>query len=132
MNGLTACTCTEPGWCQKHQFNKGRLLWLACQRDSQLFNLWEQLVVGAPATAAPPKGLPRCQYRGTEIVEHLPCEICGNRQVLIPIHACDIHGRCSERRFGNRTEIARTLAACTTCPDYVAAVEMGEFREQAS
>ena len=116
----TPCDCKEPGFCDRHKMHKGRLLWLVCQRDLALFNQWEQQANGVTTTSTTSYAatLPRCEHRGLEVLENVECELCGNRSVMVPVHPCAIHHRCTERRFGNSTELSRNTNACTSCADY--------------
>ena len=116
---LTPCQCPEPGFCHRHTMSKSRFLWLACQRNLALFQSWEENAQSDPATPLPPQPLPRCQHRSLEVLEHVRCELCGNRSEMVPVHSCAVHGRCTERRFGNSTELSRSTAACTACPGYL-------------
>ncbi len=119
MKKITACECAVPGWCERHKMTKSRVTWLACQRDQALFDFLERGPQSEIAIHPSPSPLPPCQHRGTDIVDQIPCELCGNRTVLVPIFACVLHERCAERRIGNRTEVARTMPACTSCSDYL-------------
>lgn len=127
---LTRCQCPEPGFCQRHKMSKSRFLWLACQRDDGLFHFWEQQALNhtSETTTGPPRPLPRCRHRGLDVVEMVRCESCGNRGVLVPVHACALHGRCTERRFGNSTDASRSTHACTACSEYVPVSVDGDSR----
>lgn len=116
----TACQCPGAGYCDRHKTNKGRLQWLACQRNQDLFDRWEQRLKDPdfkPEAPQPPS-LPRCIHRGLEELDSVKCELCGNREVLVPVYSCTLHERCTERRFGNSSVLSRTMAACTACLDY--------------
>lgn len=115
----TPCDCPQAGYCARHKTEKSRLQWLMCQRSFELFHRWEQRAADPSAKAMSPAPLPRCQHRGQEALEQADCELCGNLHVQVPIYTCEIHARCSERRFGNSTEQSRKTAACTTCDDYL-------------
>jgi hypothetical protein len=39
---LTACECTEPGWCERHKCQKTPAWYLLCRRQEAYYQLWEQ------------------------------------------------------------------------------------------
>lgn len=128
MTQRTSCSCSEPGYCHRHKMAKGRQQWLACQRIQDLFDQWESQVNDPNFLAQPPPAaqLPRCIHRGLDELESVKCELCGNREILVPVYACSLHQRCTERRFGNSSDLSRNLAACTSCADYDATNNLTE------
>jgi len=42
MKATTACSCTKPGWCSRHECYKSEMLHGLCQRHAALFAAWEQ------------------------------------------------------------------------------------------
>lgn len=38
----TACECTAPGWCERHECFKHDAMYQQCQVSQELFELWEQ------------------------------------------------------------------------------------------
>lgn len=122
----TPCECDAPGWCARHRIEKTRLLWLACQRDPGLFDYWDGQAneEGTTSASLPNAALPRCKHRGEEAVDSVRCELCGAREIFVEVYTCTLHDRCTERRFGNSTDLSRTIAACTTCSDYAPSEEV--------
>ncbi len=53
-----------------------------------------------------------CRHRG-EVLRTVACQLCGQRDVRVEVHACSLHGECTLRRWraGDR------MPACLTCPD---------------
>lgn len=43
------------------------------------------------------------------------CQLCGERDVLLPVHACAVHDQCVPRRYKAGTRDA--LASCRFCPE---------------
>lgn len=76
--------------------------------------------------APPPKArqsniwqpLPVCEHRGTEVIALVTCELCGGRTMSLPVYKCEVHGQCTERRYGSRTEKSRETASCAGCEQY--------------
>lgn len=79
-----------------------------------------------PASARPPKFVrtgrePRerplpahlvaCAHRG-EKVREVPCLLCGERDQIVPVFACAVHGECTLRHSGRPRQ---KLANCLGC-----------------
>lgn len=41
MEKITQCSCTNPGFCQRHNINKNPHYFHLCQTNEKYFNLWE-------------------------------------------------------------------------------------------
>ena len=52
-----------------------------------------------------------CIHRGDEVGGET-CRLCGSRGKIIPVHACDLFGTCTERKW--RVGTSRH-AVCLTC-----------------
>jgi hypothetical protein len=90
------CTCdrcaTAPG--AAYTPDQCRLCWLY-HHDAEYRALWG--------------GDPACRHRG-EVIDLARCESCRG-QVLIKVHACAVHGKCTLGK-----PIAG-YACCANCPD---------------
>ncbi len=55
-----------------------------------------------------------CFHRG-EVLREVPCQLCGGRDRLIPIFACDLYGECALARTKSGTH--GEYRQCLTCAD---------------
>lgn len=118
---VTACECSGPGFCSRHNCEKDRFWFEMCRRRPDYFTLWESGVNPAGRTrGAYAMPLPACRHRGIEPIGVVTCDLCGNRTAEVPLYACELFGKCTERRYGTRTKEARETAACMQCAKYEA------------
>lgn len=120
---LTPCECKEPGWCERHQCQKTPEWHFACRRVQSQFERWEQgegPCVNRLGERPVPQPPAPCVHRSSEPVGEVECELCGQRKILVPVYECIKFGRCTERRYGNRSTDARSTQACLSCSEYVA------------
>jgi hypothetical protein len=112
LEQLTACECTDAGWCERHQCQKDTTSLERCQRFQGWFELWE-------SGRGPGQNLSRsmmdrlrsvCLHRGPH-VRFEKCPSCiGN--VEIKIFQCSIHGEC------NLSGTMLSTACCLSCGDF--------------
>jgi len=72
---------------------------------------------GAPPQPTVQIGAPQfypCAHRG-EVIERGVCNVCGMKGQPFEIHACDLHGRCMEKRYRNDRP---GIKVCLQCEDY--------------
>jgi hypothetical protein len=55
-----------------------------------------------------------CVHRG-DIIETGVCNVCGMKGQPFEIHACELHGRCMQRRYRNDRP---AIKVCMQCEDY--------------
>ncbi len=120
----TACECTEPGWCARHQCHKNRAYFEYCRRLESWFQLWER---GEGPTDIPPLGRggqrgslglpsgstierPLCRHMGPEL-RRQHCPTCRGH-VELKIFACAVHQECG------LSPNASGVHLCATCTDY--------------
>jgi hypothetical protein len=51
-----------------------------------------------------------CIHRG-ELIEHVECQTCGSRGVVVAVFSCDVHGRCHLHR-GADSKIGMDCRIC--------------------
>ena len=112
MFQVTDCPCQRGGWCERHQCEKSPLLWQLCQRNSELFAMWER---GAgPGQFQLPEAQSRLQHPCVHLGEQARLENCvtcrGN--IALKVFRCAIFGECT---LGKRVA---ELAVCTVCDRY--------------
>ena len=136
------CQCRLPGFCEHHGRIKVGRQWDICnyqvltpERCGAYWRLWEQAVgraceengagaaaeqkspesVGWRQTSSPPTNDElSCLHRGP-LLRNERCRLCGDRERLESVFACELHGECSLQRFraGNRS----APNVCATCAD---------------
>lgn len=115
---VTPCECAAPGWCSRHRCEKPEYFWHLCRRRHDFFEAWEQ-GRGPRQTTAPPGALREpCRHRGQEPIDQVPCDLCGGRTIQVAVYTCALFGECTERRYGTRTERARSMASCLSCASF--------------
>ena len=117
MKNNTACECAGPGWCDRHRIYKGDYLVETCRRCPDYFDLWELGIGPFQSSPARPPRDPCC-HRNSSPHREVLCELCGERQLQVPVFRCAVYGECTERRYGIRSVAARTTQACLSCPEY--------------
>ena len=138
---ITQCECEAAGWCPRHQCVKTHDWLLLCRLDQFTFDLWEngggpcvdriQADLAAQAKALPqPVELLPCRHRGVEPLEMVDCELCGGRQLSVPVFACGVLGKCTPRRYGSRTAEMRTMPSCLRCSHYAADAVLGGTEQE--
>lgn len=60
--------------------------------------------------------LPPCIHLG-EVTREESCRLCGGRRIIASVHACAIHGECTQNNHGLKGA-AKYLATCIRCIDY--------------
>lgn len=112
---VTACECTQAGWCPRHRCHKTEFLFQLCRRMPAYFQMWEQgrgPGQGEPSPAGPVRFEP-CAHRG-RLLRTESCAGCRGA-VLIKVFACTVHGACT------LVKALVGVAPCSGCPDFVAA-----------
>ena len=125
---VTPCECDKAGWCERHRCEKPELLFQLCRRRADFFERWER---GEGPLQGPYQAFARrerCRSRGTEPIAEVECTLCGAQTVMLPVFACTLHGRCTERRYAMGTGDRERVSSCLTCDDYAA---VGESLENA-
>jgi hypothetical protein len=115
----TPCTCQRPGWCDRHACQKSPTLFHLCRTRIELFRAWESGIGPGQRQATERASLPACRYRSQAPVGEMLCDLCGGREIVVPIYGCSLFGRCTERRYGTRTREAREMPDCLRCDHYV-------------
>ncbi len=116
---VTGCVCEQPGWCERHRCVKTAHWHLLCRLDLCEFQRWE--AGDGPCLDRPPQyqaELPRCRHRGAKPIDRVQCDLCGGRSMLAPVYYCEKFDRCTTRRYGTRTQEARSMPACMTCAEH--------------
>lgn len=87
---IPPCGCAGPApfWCARHSRHKGPQAHALCQRSAAYRALWDSRT---PAWSNPMLRV-ACQLRG-EKLHDIECETCSHSTVLMPVHACSIHGQ---------------------------------------
>jgi hypothetical protein len=73
------------------------------------------LAANAPDTPADLHSPFDCIHRG-DVVRHVTCRLCGNREVRVAVFSCDLHRECTLRRWSTKPADLQ-LARCITCAD---------------
>ena len=112
---VTACECTESGWCARHGCHKSWFWFQVCRRQPEMFALWErgQGPGQQPVTYRNPVELSSCRHRGPEAREEA-CPSCRGA-VRLKVFLCSLHKECTLVRA------IESLACCATCTDYAPA-----------
>lgn len=58
-----------------------------------------------------------CKYRGREPLNVLLCELCGQKDVLVNLFTCAVHGTCTLRKWTTNPRKRRLHKECLTCED---------------
>ena len=108
----TQCECTEPGWCQRHQCFKTRLMWQVCRRNPAIYKLWEEGRGPGQPTAGKWRTVveAKCSHRG-DIVRTQECPTCAGR-VQLKVFSCELHTECT------LVKVIDGMACCAMCDDY--------------
>lgn len=109
---VTACECSEAGWCERHQCYKSPMWFRLCGRSPQLFALWEQgRGPGQPGSGTSFKAATRpCRHR-RDVRRTVACPAC-RTQVALKVFGCRLHEECTIA-----TQLAG-VACCAACPDH--------------
>lgn len=109
---VTDCTCTEPGWCERHQCRKLALAFQYCQRLPAYFEAWERgelRELCLPSTQQSERAA-ACRHLGPEL-RQVACETCRG-SVRLKVFACSLHGECVLGRA------PKGLSTCVLCEQY--------------
>lgn len=60
--------------------------------------------------------LPPCVHLG-DVVREEGCRLCGGRRAIAAVHACSLHGECTQSNYGLKVP-GRYMATCIRCIDY--------------
>lgn len=55
-----------------------------------------------------------CRYRSPQSIRTVRCTLCGDRERLVDVYQCALHGECTVRRY---TAQSTSIAKCITCDD---------------
>ncbi len=109
---VTDCTCTSPGWCDRHQCEKPPLVFEYCQRLPAHFAAWERGEMRGlcvPKSRQSERKAP-CRHLGQEC-RQVPCQTCRG-SVRIKVFACALLGECVLGR------VIENLTSCVLCSQY--------------
>jgi len=109
---VTDCTCTGPGWCERHQCDKRRDLFECCQRLPAHFAAWERGEMRFLCRKSPdqPERKSPCRHLGEERRQSA-CQTCRG-SVRIKVFECEQLGECV---LGRAVE---DLTSCLICSQY--------------
>lgn len=109
---VTDCTCTEPGWCERHQCHKAPLWFLHCQRRPDFFAAWEAggLRELCDDATSPARRNEPCRHLGEER-RQVTCPTC-HGSVRLKVFGCEVFQECV------RGLSVEGLTSCVICPRY--------------
>jgi hypothetical protein len=105
--------------CHFKRINDQTIRCTVCGKEQRYVGRSEKYIRGCGDASAGTNSLPipptnRCIHRG-DVIETGVCNVCGMKGQPFEIRACELHGRCMERRYRNDRP---GIQVCMQCKDY--------------